>query len=1206
MKNLKMQYNKMEIVSWNTRGLGSDIRRRIVRKFLTKNYKNVDIIALQELKITHKKKLERNLRALLPEGRIIIDYTNSGRGGCALLVNARLRVLETGTSGFGGAAWANIHTATGTVKVASIHAPNIREERTTYWDWWDRQLDGEDCIVVGDFNNVELPDDSRGKSALIRGAEERSWKRFTYRADLVDAYLAAAKTTGGTFTRMAFCGQRYDQARLDRFYLSNGGEWCESIQAVNHHSEQTLSDHIPVSLQLQLVHDDSHNWQPKSYFKMSTHLIKRPGVLEKLEEAWGQHSPFCRSTQKPWDLGWGRLRQILREEKAIVEKEEHGYQDLRREVEELRIWMEEEGGNSDLHAELQLKEAELREQDLREARAWKYRSKEKWLKEGEAPSRYFYAQLKAKFSREKIAVLEREDGRRIIGHQEILREIEEYYKQLYTRGEETEETRQARNRILQKLTKTISTLEDATIHAEPTEQEVDEGKARVLMLDFVKAYDRLEHKFLWQTLQKMGFSDRSIKLIKGLAQGGLAKIHINEDFSLELPIQRGVRQGCPLAPYLFTLTTQVLMDAIQQEVENKRIKGLQVGEEKQLVHRLFADDTGICLLEDEDVFRTARETITEFEVASGAMLNLQKSIIIPMGTEDPPAWLRDTGCTVAALGERFNYLGLLSGTNVGAEEYTEHVKKKYEKRLKHWSLRLLSWPDRLIIISSILRALPGYTLLSLGLTKSGVKELDKISRLFLWGWADDGKAKQSLMAWDVFGKTKKEGGLGWGSLQSLAESHMMRNLLQIFRQEQDIWTEILSNIITTRVRTSQKIRERKGWNAQEALLCLNTLKNTGSELSDRMLQCWHRLRRSLKWRGGTATYPEDLTPQRWQAVMTIYLRWEPQEIQTIMRLMKRGGIKNGKDTNNGDGQRISLEALLAMKGAYLTTEETEVVEKFDRAFSPSLARPIKLQDSNRWSWERDQTANPNIWNPPTKHLRSMLETVKPERKNFASRWNVTESASIGADRWRLLWTAKVMPRTKVRMWRFLRRAYFTNGRAVKMNKGDGLCKRCQTENESYTHAMWGCNKLKNRRTWWTRTIGSGSTTTNDGKNSNEMLEAMDWGLSRAGQNPAYLLLVLAIIQHNWGERNEKQFTGMVSWIPPGRIIAEVQRELQVIRTEKGGNDDWKENVQATANSINEWKDMLDRGRRQELNSLRNQEKENMEDEDETNPPPPTG
>ncbi|KAL3681371.1 hypothetical protein R1sor_024327 [Riccia sorocarpa] len=396
-----------------------------------------------------------------------------GRGGCALLINARLRVSETGTSGFGGAAWANVHVATGTIKVASIHAPNVREERITYWEWWDRQIEGEDCIVAGDFKNVELPDDSKGKSALIRGTEERASKTFKYRAELVDAYVAAVKTTGGPFTRMAFCGQRYDQARLDRFYLSNDGEWCECIHAVNHHSEQTLSDHIPVSLQLQLVHDDNKNWRPKSYFKMSTHLVKRPGIIEKFEEAWGEH-PYCRSTQKQWDLGWGRLRQILKEEKAIIEKEDHGFQDLRREVEELRLQMEEEGlegGNKDLHTDLQRKEAELREQDLREAQAWKCRSKEKWLKEGEAPSRYFYTKLKAKFSRERIAVLEREDGSRITGHHEILMEIEGYYKKPYTREEETEDTRQARHRILQKITKKISTLEDVTIYAESTEQE---------------------------------------------------------------------------------------------------------------------------------------------------------------------------------------------------------------------------------------------------------------------------------------------------------------------------------------------------------------------------------------------------------------------------------------------------------------------------------------------------------------------------------------------------------------------------------------------------------------------------------------------------------------------------------------------------------------------------------------------------------------
>ncbi|KAL3690557.1 hypothetical protein R1sor_016866 [Riccia sorocarpa] len=67
-----------------------------------------------------------------------------------------------------------------------------------------------------------------------------------------------------------------------------------------------------------------------------------------------------------------------------------------------------------------------------------------------------------------------------------------------------------------------------------------------------------------------------------------------------------------------------------------------------------------------------------------------------------------------------------------------------------------------------------------------------------------------------------------------------------------------------------------------------------------------------------------------------------------MRLMKKNGVSSGRDSNDGDGQRISLEAHLAMKGTYLTTEETDAVESFDRAFLPSLARAITLQERNWW------------------------------------------------------------------------------------------------------------------------------------------------------------------------------------------------------------------------------------------------------------------
>ncbi|KAL3696684.1 hypothetical protein R1sor_010760 [Riccia sorocarpa] len=133
-----------------------------------------------------KRKLETSLRALMPEGRIIVDYTPSGR-------------------------------------VASLYAPNTQEEHQIFLEWWDQKIDGEDWIL-GDSNNVELHYDSKGKPAVILGAEERTWTRFTYRTDMINAYLSAVTTEGGVFTRLAFCGERFDRARLDRFYLSNRKE----------------------------------------------------------------------------------------------------------------------------------------------------------------------------------------------------------------------------------------------------------------------------------------------------------------------------------------------------------------------------------------------------------------------------------------------------------------------------------------------------------------------------------------------------------------------------------------------------------------------------------------------------------------------------------------------------------------------------------------------------------------------------------------------------------------------------------------------------------------------------------------------------------------------------------------------------------------------------------------------------------------------
>jgi hypothetical protein len=61
-------------------------------------------------------------------------------------------------------------------------------------------------------------------------------------------------------------------------------------------------------------------------------------------------------------------------------------------------------------------------------------------------------------------------------------------------------------------------------------------------------------------------------------------------------LTRGLRQGCPLSPYLFLLVAEGLSRAIQEAKRNKVIKGIRIGGEEHLTHLLFVDDVLLLLM----------------------------------------------------------------------------------------------------------------------------------------------------------------------------------------------------------------------------------------------------------------------------------------------------------------------------------------------------------------------------------------------------------------------------------------------------------------------------------------------------------------------------------------------------------------------------------------------------------------------------------
>ena len=154
----------------------------------------------------------------------------------------------------------------------------------------------------------------------------------------------------------------------------------------------------------------------------------------------------------------------------------------------------------------------------------------------------------------------------------------------------------------------------------------------MLLLDFEKAYDRVNWTFLRETMVTMGFHEKWIGQVMSLYNNASAAVIVNGEQSQTFMLQRSVRQGCPLAPYLFLLTVDVLGQMLQHP--NCGVQGLRLPDKTSITNQMFADDTLLLLDGTKENMDRALTVIQRFGAASGAKLNLHKSVGIWLAATD--------------------------------------------------------------------------------------------------------------------------------------------------------------------------------------------------------------------------------------------------------------------------------------------------------------------------------------------------------------------------------------------------------------------------------------------------------------------------------------------------------------------------------------------------------------------------------------------
>ncbi|XP_024632642.1 uncharacterized protein [Medicago truncatula] len=254
----------------------------------------------------------------------------------------------------------------------------------------------------------------------------------------------------------------------------------------------------------------------------------------------------------------------------------------------------------------------------------------------------------------------------------------------------------------------------------------------------------------------MGFPTLWRKWIKECVTTATASVLVNGSPTDEFPLDRGLRQGDPLSPFLFLLAAEGLHVMMKAMIDANLFRGYRVGYDNEVVvsHLQFADDT---LLLGEKSWANVRA----LRAVSGLKINFHKSLLVGVNVSD--SWLTEAAsllnCKVGTL--PFTYLGLPIGGNPRRLAFWEPVVNRIKSRLSSWQSRFLSFGGRLILLKYVLIVLPVY---ALSFFKAPAEGVTLVARYGVRdGRLEDGGRSGSIW-WKEIGRIiegEGGGGVGW-------------------------------------------------------------------------------------------------------------------------------------------------------------------------------------------------------------------------------------------------------------------------------------------------------------------------------------------------------------------------------------------------------------------------------------------------------------
>lgn len=298
----------------------------------------------------------------------------------------------------------------------------------------------------------------------------------------------------------------------------------------------------------------------------------------------------------------------------------------------------------------------------------------------------------------------------------------------------------------------------------------------LVSLDFKSAFDSLDHIFMLEAIRSYNLGNNFINWVSTLYNSAEAAVLSNGISTGWFPVERGVRQGCPLSPMLFVLAVEKLANSLRSNVN---IQGVNILDTEIKISQ-FADDTTL-VLKDEASLEESWKGLEAFKRVSGMELNIDKTQGLMVGKFSLVGEIANN----ISWTETIHILGINISTQQGPEKEYElnfqSIIQKMEKVCDSWSGKNITLKGKCVILNTL--ALPKiyYAATILAVPPKVYALVDKLISKFLW----NGKlAKISKASLEL---STKEGGLGLHNFRDRIRTAKIAWILKMSSSSREPW-----------------------------------------------------------------------------------------------------------------------------------------------------------------------------------------------------------------------------------------------------------------------------------------------------------------------------------------------------------------------------------------------------------------------------------